>query len=106
LVNLRLNSSPVSFKIDTGAAVTAVPESMREYMGKVFPSSKILKGAGNHRLKVTGQAEATLGSSDSHIKETIYLVENLITPLLGKPAISKLGLIKFAGSMDVEAPKN
>lgn len=39
--------------------------------------------------------EAELIINGTKIEEKIYLVECLAIPLLGKPAISKLGLIPF-----------
>lgn len=100
MIDLKINSHPISFKIDTGAAVTAVPSSLRKCIPNVRPSGKMLKGAGNNRLIVTGQANTCLSLGDKEISENVYFVENLVTPLLGKPAISKLGLIKFDECLD------
>lgn len=81
--------------MDTGAAVTAVPAVMATRIGKVLSSDKTLRGAGNQKLKVAGKAVAKLSLGDKEVEETVYLVEGLVTPLLGKPAISSLNILKF-----------
>jgi len=43
----------------------------------------------------------TISHGDVSIDETIYFVEILVTPLLGKPAISKLNLIRFVNELNL-----
>ena len=95
LINLGVDSSVVKFKIDTGAAVTALPSYLASRVGGLQPSKKMLRGAGNNRLRVTGEAEVSLTLKEKSVRETVYFVDGLVTPLLGKPAISKLDLIRF-----------
>jgi hypothetical protein len=52
-----VNAVPVTFKIDTGAAVTAIPAGLVHCVSKVKHTNKTLKSAGNHMLKVLGCAE-------------------------------------------------
>jgi len=87
------------FKLDTGAAVTAIPASLKHCVPNIMKSNKILKGAGNNNLTVLGYAEVTISNNKSTIKENVYVVDNLTTPLLGKPAITNLGLISFVDSV-------
>ena len=103
-VDLTVNSELVNFKVDTGAAVTALPAEMANIFSDVKPSQKTLRGAGNHKLKIAGRAKAKLCRNDTQIDETVYLVEGLVTPLLGKPAISKLGLIQFIHEVEGSCP--
>ena len=103
-VELLLNSDPIKFKVDTGAAVTAIPAEMSRMFPDVIPSQRILRGAGNYKLKIAGVTEAELCMESRQIKETVYLVEGLVTPLLGKPAISKLGLINFVQEIEGSCP--
>ena len=101
---MRVNGEGVNFKIDTGAAVTALPAGLCEKLKvTLLPTEKVLRGAGNHCLQVRGQAVVCLSLNDRQIDETVFFVDNLVTPLLGKPAISKLKLLEFAdavGSVD------
>ena len=86
----------MKFKVGTGAAVTALPTGMMKYCrNKVQKSSEVLKGAGNHRLKVTGQATMMLEVKDKAAQQTVYFVDGLVIPLLGKPVIDSLDLIHF-----------
>ena len=94
-IEILVNKQPIRFKVDTGAAVTAVPSSLSSMFPEMEESSKTLRGAGNYKLSIAGKTTAELHLRDKQVMETIYIVEGLVTPLLGKPAISKLGLIKF-----------
>ena len=54
-----------------------------------------LKSAGGHVMNTRGTFLATLSVDSRSAEERIYVVDNLTQPLLGKPAILKLGLIRF-----------
>ena len=87
---ILVNSSKVKFKIDTGASVTAVPSSLGEKLNvEVVPTQKSLKAAGNQELRVRGKAVVSLQYGERVVQENVFLVDNLVTPLLGKPAITK-----------------
>ena len=93
---MKVNGVPVEFKVDTGAAVTALPTSMMQCCtGKLQVSDKVLKSAGNNKLKVSGKAEVLLQIADKEIQQFVYFVEGLVMPLLGKPAIDGLDMIRF-----------
>ena len=94
-IDIILNSQTVNFKVDTGAAVTAVPSTMSNIFPELLPTNKSLRGAGNYKLNIAGKANAKLGLEEKVIQETVYIVDGLVTPLLGKPAIAKLELIQF-----------
>jgi len=40
MVNLKLNTQPIKFKLDTGAAVTAVPDTMKSLMMNIAQQTK------------------------------------------------------------------
>ena len=104
---MQVNDSFVKFKVDTGAAVTALPASLMEKIGlEVRPSQKMLRGAGNQNLVTKGEATVELRVKGKRVYETVYLVENLVTPLLGKPAIAKLKLIEFTDAISVDSWKS
>jgi len=64
------------------------------------PSTKILRGEGNNRLKVVGQAMVGLRLREKEIQKLVYFVEGLLMPILRKPAIGRLDLIRFVDSID------
>ena len=89
--------------MDTGAAVTAVPSGLVPQLDAVGqPTQKVLKAAGNQVLKVQGKASVLLQYGEKVIRENVFLVENLVTPLLGKPAITKLDLIAFTDAVEID----
>ena len=91
---------PVRFKIDTGAAVPALPSDMMKYCeGEVQPSNKVLKSAGNNKLKVVRQALVFLELKGKIAQEMVYFVEGLVMPLLGKLSIESLDIIRFVDSV-------
>ena len=61
----------------------------------LHPAAYKLKGPNGADLKVRGQFTCKLeGSRSRKVKETVFVVEDLFTPLLGQPAIEALGLIQ------------
>ena len=93
---MKVNNVPVEFKVDTGAAVTALPTSMMQCcISKLRASDKILKSADNNELKVSGKAQVLLQITDKEIQQFVYFMERLVMPLLGKPAIDSLDMIRF-----------
>ena len=95
MVNTKVNSTHVTFKLDTGAAVTAIPASLKHCVSGIRNTDKTLKGAGNYNLKVLGYSEAVSSAGDNSVRENVYIVDKLVTPLLGKPAIANLGILNF-----------
>ena len=76
---------PVKFKIDTGANVSVMPESMFSKLKQVFliPSTKILHGPGSHALNVKGKFSASLQYGNQNIQEEIYIISGSKNALLG-----------------------
>jgi transposase InsO family protein len=91
----------VDFKIDTGAAVTAIPSNLIGLLPELSATNKTLRGAGDHKLKIVGKASVKLTFRDRMITETIYVIYGLVNPFLGKPAISGLGVIGFMNELHV-----
>ena len=64
-------------------------------------SDVTLRGAGNMPLQVKGTVNAKLEYNNKIIEEKVYVVDKLLIPLLGKPAISKFSMIKVVESLDI-----
>ena len=81
------------FKIDTGADVTVLPaEVYHDITGvqdvkRLVMSTRPLFGPGGNVLSVLGVARETLRRGDKTATEDIYVVKDLHTALLGRPAI-------------------
>ena len=83
------------FKLDTGAEVTAVSEETFKNISKttkLIPPGKVLNGPSGSTLQVSGEFEGTIQYRDRQSKQTVYVVRNLKTNLLGLPAITDLNL--------------
>nr|XP_054588665.1 uncharacterized protein LOC129153481 [Nothobranchius furzeri] len=98
LKKLNFNGENVTFKLDTGASVTAVPASMYSEVrdGSLLAPSKKIKGPDNCPLKVLGVMRAHIKSEKTETRQDVYVVSNLVMPLMGLPAIITLNLIKQA----------
>ena len=66
------------------------------------PAKKTLLGLGPDQniLPVAGQFTANLKSGTNTCNQTVYVVPDLHIPLLGRPAIEALGLVKRVGSVE------
>ena len=91
-----VGGTKVRFKVDTTADVTAIPASIHSQRG--FPlqaTPRKLYGASRSELKVLGMFKTRLQANRHTADMEVYVVNDLHMPLLGKPAITKLGLISY-----------
>lgn len=108
-ISLLVNDKLVEFCIDAGAEVSGIPTSVYELLGRqptqaTLPVDRNLKGPSNNHLKVRTRFSATLQKGNQSIIQSINVVENLQKPLLGRPAIEFLGLLKRIGAIEKQAP--
>ena len=96
-VNIMVNDHPVEFSIDTGADVTVIPEHIyQEAAGRISlqPTICKLRGPSQYALSVMGKCIVKLKKGTREAEETVYVVRSLHRPLLGRPAIESLRLVK------------
>ncbi|KAK3098958.1 hypothetical protein FSP39_024697 [Pinctada imbricata] len=94
MVDLSINGVSVRFKIDTGADVTVIPEEIsRKVKGSEHKPDRILYGPANKNLIVTKMIKVAVQYNDKTSDQEIYVVKNLKTALLGRPAIEALNLL-------------
>ena len=100
-----LNKRDIEFKIDTGADVTVIPESQycKEQDGPLIPTKRILTGAGRNPLGVRGRFTGVLRVNGKTLSQDIYVVSELRTPLLGRPAIEGLNLVSRIQPVQTES---
>jgi len=84
-----MNDLPVTFKIDTGAEVSAISEATFNRLRNV-KTTKRLYGPAMSPLTVLGQFTASLTSRHVSCKQNIFVVKDLKRNLLGLPAITSL----------------
>lgn len=90
-----VNGSPVEFKVDTGADVTAIPSRVynKSLMGPLSRPTKALLGPGRAKIPTVGQFKATLRWNGRSCQEQVFVVDNLHDALLGCPAIKSLQVL-------------
>ena len=103
-ITANLNSSDVKFKIDTGADVTVIPETLyvETRHGPLEKTTEKLKGANQQPLDVAGKFQGNLAYYSNKSKQWIYVVRGLKQPLLGRPAIESLRVIKLVQPVSQE----
>ena len=102
---LLLNKRETSFKLDTGAEVTAISEETYRRLGlpELQQPSKVLFGPARQTLHVLGQFMATLEYQNHTSQQAVFVVRGLRNNLLGLPAIISLQLLYRVNSVDVGA---
>ena len=105
-VTLSLNNTSVTFCIDTGPEVTVIPESVYELLGRprTVPIVKNLKGPNNSPLRVKCQFIGNFQHGDLTVNQSVYVVEDLQKPLMGRPAIESLQVLNRIGAVDKQSP--
>ena len=95
-VDIAVNGVFLTFKVDTGAEVTAISEQAYRTLGticKLEKTSKTLFGPTKVSLHVMGQMQATLRDAEHTCQQTVYVVKGLRNNLLGFLAIQALHLL-------------
>ena len=93
-VKIYVGSQEATFKIDTGAEVTAISEKLYKSLRSpaLQKPNKLLKGPGQHPLQVVGQFEEMLHHGQNSSQQQIFVIKDLKSNLLGLPAITALNL--------------
>ena len=97
-VELELEGSTVSFKIDTGADVNVVSKSTWEFLRKprLFPVRNVTLSSPGGDLSLLGQFETKL---NGQLSATLYVIDRDVDNLLSRATSTALGLVKRANSV-------
>lgn len=101
-VEVSINDTAASVKVDTGAEVSVVPASLPGLPGQLERSNVALKGPGHEKLKVKGQFVATILWKRNSTRQTVFVVESVKSVIIGLPAIEALGIVKLVNQVSVE----
>ena len=95
---IQIGNRSLPFKVDTGAEVTAITESVYKDLTKIHlqKASKILHGPTNQSLQVVGQFTTKLVYGLRSTERIVFVVRGLKNNLLGLPAITALQLMSWA----------
>ena len=107
-VDLTLNNSLVHFKIDTGADVTVIAESVYKKL-KPTPtlvrSSKTLFGPAHLTLPVLGCFVGVIKRGEKFSSQEIFVVNGARLALLGCPTIEMLKIVQTVNAVEAEEVK-
>ncbi|XP_061926289.1 uncharacterized protein K02A2.6-like [Entelurus aequoreus] len=105
--NILLNGEAINFKIDTGADVTSIPESVFKPTrdGKLEKPLKKLFGPGRNPLNVKGCFQGKMLAKGLFTDQHVYVVAGLTQPLLGLPAIEAMQLVHRAEAVTATQPE-
>lgn len=95
-LTVKVNGSDITFKVDTGAEVTAISETAFKKLNcqeQLQPPLKTLMGPSQQPLPVKGQLKAQIRCKDRSTTQPIYVVSNLKNNLLGLPALTDLQIV-------------
>jgi hypothetical protein len=101
MTKLSINGREITFKMDTGAEVTAISEQVfrKLNLGPLTRAHKVLCGPDRKPLDVAGQITCTLMSKEKSCHQPVYVLKALRNNLLGLPAIQALNLLKHADTV-------
>lgn len=91
---LTLNGQQTTFKLDTGADVTAIPAKvyLKKQLGPLTTATKRLFRPGNSALQLKGQFNGTIKYKEQTTEQPMFVIQRLATPLLGMQALEALQL--------------
>ena len=103
---VEVNGVTVKFKLDTGADVTVIGDSIYTRFfskNKLEKAHKKLFGPCKSRLPCLGILQAKLRLNGRSCDEDVYVVEHLETPLLGRSACLALDTVAKVGAVTKSA---
>lgn len=102
VVDVKLDSYPVTFHIDTGAEVTVISDQVfKQLHGKTLVAAdRTLRGPSQEALPTEGKFWAELQVDSRVTRQDVYVVAGLHQPLLGRPAIEALNLLTRIGAIE------
>jgi len=102
-----INGTKVEFKVDTGADVSVIPDTVFNGLKAVLQDTKrTLTGPGQHKLNVCGALSATLKANNLETTQEIFVVKGLTFPLLRRPAIKALKLVSVVHEVHQPCSEN
>lgn len=106
--SITVESTPISFKLDTGAEVNVLPTSYftrLETNKQVRPCLRTLEAFGGELIRPKYSIVLTCSTSNKSLDQEFFIVDKNTVPILGIIACEKLGLIKRANVNTIQDPK-
>ena len=106
--NVSILGKEINFKIDTGADVTVIDENILRVLRKkiaFLPAKKNLFGPGASPIRVLGKFRATLRWRGRSCEDEVYVIKGSQEGLLGRPALTNLGILSWLNSISCTGPE-
>ena len=105
-VTVSLNNHDVNFKIDMGADVTVIPESIFKKLNGVELQhcSRSLSGPCQKTLEVCGQFTGVMQYNNIVVEQEVFVIHDLHKALIGLPAIEALELVSRVNNITLDIP--
>jgi hypothetical protein len=105
-VEISVQGVSTTFKLDTGAEVTAISPSSLAEIGALplKEPSRTLHGPDRKPLKVMGSLMLCLAHKDRVSHQEVYVVDKLKVNLLGLPAIKALNVLSQVNEVNQQTP--
>ena len=96
----------VKFKMDTGAEVTAISETIHKYLGKpkLRAARRVLFGPAHQELDVMGEFVTWMKHGHQRSRQRVYVISGLQSNLLSLPALTHLKLVDRIDSTTISDP--
>ncbi|PIK37700.1 hypothetical protein BSL78_25470 [Apostichopus japonicus] len=104
-IDVYVNDVKVKFAIDTGADESIIPESMYNKLNlntSLSKTDKVLHGANKSKLECMGKVDVDFRANNRSSNQSMYVVKDCTTALLGKPAIEALDVVRIVNNVEVE----
>ena len=104
---VRLGKQDITFKMDTGAEVTAISDKCFQQLEgyQLSKPEKSLYGPSRRPLPVVGQFTGAFAHKAKSTTQKVYVIKDLKTNLLGLPTITALDLIARVDTTTSEKQK-
>ena len=113
MARVKIGGIDTTFKVDTGADVTVIPEAVYGRLGKqkLTKPDRHLYGPDKSQLRVLGKFQCEMESNKKFSVQDVYVVKGVSQALLGRPAIQSLEIISQVNissvhDASVNAPEN
>lgn len=101
-VGISVDDDVINFKIDTGADINIIPESIYNAKFSYKPllqTNKLIKGPDQKKLPILGYMKCSMSKGDKSINSDIYVLKGG-TPLLGRESSVTLGIVCLVNSAE------
>ena len=101
-VTLTLQGKPVTLQFNIGVEVTVIPEKIWREVGQpqLTASDRTLCGPDSRAISTLGMFLGTFTHNNRSMETEVYVVKRLAKPLLGRPIILTLGLVKLVAAVE------